>query len=162
MKHCLYFILLISLTACSIEKRLDKYCPLCIQDNSVETTITYRDTTIVIPGETIYLQDTLYCDSLGNVLSKLNTIIKDKEGRLIRLQTTLQNNVYTSRVHVDTIYRTLKGNNIYHTKVITKTLKPLKIKYTPSWMIFLSYTGGIFLLILLIYVLIKILSKKLI
>ena len=64
-------ILLVLLSSCSLEKRLAKYCPLCVQKDSTVTVIQIKDTTIVIPGETITLIDTLYCDSLGNVISKL-------------------------------------------------------------------------------------------
>jgi hypothetical protein len=142
MKYCLYLLLLVSVTSCSLEKRLAKYCPLCTQKDSTETIIQYKDTTITIPGETLYIQDTLYCDTLGNVLSKLNGVLRDKDGKILKLQTKLQ-------------------NNVYHTKVVTKTLKPERIKYIPSWVIFLAYVGGIVLFILLIYILFKLISSRL-
>lgn len=161
MKYVLYLILLVSVTSCSLEKRLAKYCPLCIQKDSTETIIQYKDTTITIPGETLYIQDTLYCDSLGNVVSKLNGILRDKDGKILTLQTKLQNNVYTSKAQVQTITKVIKGNDVYHTKVVTKTLKPERIKYIPSWVVFLAYVGGIVLFILLIYILFKLISSRL-
>lgn len=161
MKYILYLILLVSVTSCSLEKRLAKYCPLCTQKDSTETIIQYKDTTITLPGETLYIQDTLYCDSLGNVLSKLNGVLRDKDGKILSLQTKLQNNVYTSKAQVQTITKVIKGNDVYHTKVVTKTLKPERIKYIPSWVIFLAYVGGIVLLILLIYILFKLISRRL-
>jgi hypothetical protein len=161
MKYVLYLILLVSFTSCSLEKRLAKYCPLCTQKDSTETIIQYKDTTIIIPGETLYIQDTLYCDSLGNVVSKLNGILRDKDGKILTLQTKLQNNVYTSKAQVQTITKVIKGNDVYHTKVVTKTLKPKRIKYIPSWVIFLAYVGGIVLFILLIYILFKLISSRL-
>ena len=148
-------------TSCSLEKKLAKYCPLCTQKDSTETIIQYKDTTITIPGETLYIQDTLYCDSLGNVLSKLNGVLRDKDGKILTLQTKLQNNVYTSKAQVQTITKVIKGNDVYHTKVVTKTLKPKRIKYIPSWVIFLAYVGGIVLFILLIYILFKLISSRL-
>lgn len=162
MKYVFYLWVFISLSSCSLEKRLEKYCPLCVQKNNTETIIEYKDTLIKIPGETLYIQDTLYCDSLGNVLSKLEDKLKTNEGSLIKLQTRLRNNVYTSYATVDTIYKTIKGLDVYHTKVITKTLKPLKIKYTPSWIIFLAYVGGLVLIVLVIYLLFKLITRKLI
>ena len=154
-------ILLILFSSCSLEKRLAKYCPLCVQKDSTvtviqvkDTTITimqFKDTTITIPGETITLLDTLYCDSLGNVISKLNGDLRDKDGTLISLQTKLQNNIYTSKARVQTIYRTIKGNDVYHTKVVTKTLKPEKIRYIPWWVNFFAVLGVILFLILLVY-----------
>jgi hypothetical protein len=161
MKYFLYLLLFVSVTSCSLEKRLAKYCPLCTQKDSTETIIQYKDTTITIPGETVYIQDTLYCDSLGNVLSKLNGVLRDKDGKILKLQTKLQNNVYTSKATVDTVYKVIKGNDVYHTKVVTKTLKPERIKYIPSWVIFLAYVGGIVLFILLIYILFKLISRRL-
>ena len=45
------FILVIILaSSCSLEKRLAKYCPLCVQKDSTITIIQVRDTTITIPG----------------------------------------------------------------------------------------------------------------
>lgn len=161
MKYVLYLLLFISVTSCSLEKRLAKYCPLCAQKDSTETIIQYKDTTITLPGETLYIQDTLYCDSLGNVLSKLNGVLRDKDGKILTLQTKLQNNVYTSKAQVQTITKVIKGNDVYHTKVVTKTLKPERIKYIPSWVIFLAYVGGIVLFILLIYILFKLISRRL-
>jgi hypothetical protein len=161
MKYFLYILLFVSITSCSLEKRLAKYCPLCTQKDSTATIIEYRDTTIEIPGETLYIEDTLYCDSLGNVLSKLNGVLRDKDGKILSLQTKLQNNVYTSKAKVDTITKVIKGNDVYHTRVVTKTLKPERIKYIPSWVIFLAYVGGIVLFILLIYILFKLISRRL-
>jgi hypothetical protein len=151
MKYIIYLLLFISILSCSLEKRLAKYCPLCVQKDSTVTVIKIKDTTITIPGETITLLDTLYCDSLGNVISKLNGDLRDKDGKLISLQTKLQNNIYTSKARVQTIYRTIKGNDVYHTKVVTKTLKPEKIKYIPWWVNFFAVLGVILFLILLIY-----------
>lgn len=160
MKYFLYLLLLIFVSSCSLEKRLAKYCPLCVQKDSTVTVIQLKDTTITIPGETITLLDTLYCDSLGNVISKLNGDLRDKDGKLISLQTKLQNNIYTSKARVQTIYRTIKGNDVYHTKVVTKTLKPEKIKYIPWWVNFLAVVGGIVMIIILIYVIIKIVKSQ--
>ena len=160
MKYFLYLLLLIFVSSCSLEKRLAKYCPLCVQKDSTVTVIQLKDTTITIPGETITLLDTLYCDSLGNVISKLNGDLRDKDGKLISLQTKLQNNIYTSKARVHTIYRTIKGNDVYHTKVVTKTLKPEKIKYIPWWVNFLAVVGGIVMIIILIYVIIKIVKSQ--
>jgi len=160
MKHLLYLLLIILVSSCSLEKRLAKYCPLCVQKDSTVTVIQIKDTTITIPGETITLLDTLYCDSLGNVISRLNGDLRDKDGKLISLQTKLQNNIYTSKARVQTIYRTIKGNDVYHTKVVTKTLKPEKIKYIPWWVNFLAVVGGIVMIIILIYVIIKIVKSQ--
>ena len=153
-------ILLIVLSSCSLEKRLAKYCPLCTQKDSTITVIQVKDTTITIPGETITLLDTLYCDSLGNVISKLNGDLRDKDGKLVSLQTKLQNNVYYTKAKVETIYKTIKGNDIYHTNTITKTLKPEKIKYIPGWINFLAWFGGIWLILVILYIVYRIIKAQ--
>ena len=153
-------ILLLLLSSCSLEKRLAKYCPLCVQKDSTVVITQVRDTTVTIPGETVYIQDTLYCDSLGHVISKLGGKLRDKDGKIITLETRLSNNVYTTRAQVRTIYKTIKGNTVYSTKLVTRTLKPEKIKYIPWWVNFLAVVGGIVMIILLIYLIIKIIRSQ--
>jgi len=143
-----------------MEKKLAKYCPLCVQKDSTSVVTQVRDTTIIIPGETIYIQDTLYCDSLGHVISKLGDRLRDKDGKIITLETRLKNNVYTSKAEVRTIYKKIKGNTVYSTKLVTKTLKPEKIKYIPWWVNFLAVVGGIVMIIILVYVTIQIIKKS--
>ena len=160
MKTRLLIILLL-LSSCSLERRLEKYCPLCVQESKTETVIEYRDTTIEIPGETVTIVDSLYCDSLGNVVSKFGDILKDKNGKILSLETRLRNNVYYSRAKVDTVYKTIKGNTIIKDKVVYKKGREIKVKYIPSWVIFFAYLGGISLIILLIYLTFKIIKKYL-
>ena len=149
------------LSSCSLERRLEKYCPLCVQETKTETIIEYRDTTIEIPGETVTIVDSLYCDSLGNVVSRFGDILKDKNGKILSLETRLRNNVYYSRAKVDTVYRTIKGNTIIKDKVVYKKGREIKVKYTPSWVIFFAYLGGISLIIILIYLTFKLIKKYL-
>jgi hypothetical protein len=154
MKSKLTIILLLFLSSCSLERRLEKYCPLCVQETKIETVIEYRDTTIEIPGETVTIVDSLYCDSLGNVVSRFGDVLKDKNGKILSLETRLRNNVYYSRAKVDTVYRTIKGNK----EVIY--LKGKDIKYVPSTINFLAYIGGISLILLLIYIAYRIIKNR--
>jgi hypothetical protein len=160
MKTRLLIILLL-LSSCSLERRLEKYCPLCIKESKTETVIEYRDTTIEIPGETVTIVDSLYCDSLGNVVSRFGDILKDKNGKILSLETRLRNNVYYSRAKVDTVYRTIKGNTIYKKEIVYKKGREIKVKYIPSWVIFFAYLGGISLIIILIYLTFKLIKKYL-
>jgi hypothetical protein len=154
----LYFIAFIFLiSSCSVEKRLEKYCPLCTQKDSTVTVIEYRDTTINIPGETVFIEDTLFCDSLGNVYASR---LSEKDGTIIKLQSRIRNNKYNVTATVDTIYKVVKGNTVYNTKVVTKTQKPERIKYIPGWVNFLSYVGGIFLIILILYLIYKLIKSN--
>jgi len=154
----LYFIAFIFLiSSCSVEKRLEKYCPLCTQKDSTVTVIEYRDTTINIPGETVFIEDTLFCDSLGNVYASR---LSEKDGTIIKLQSRIRNNKYNVTATVDTIYKVVKGNTVYNTKVVTKTQKPERIKYIPGWVNFLAYVGGIFLIILILYLIYKLIKSN--
>jgi hypothetical protein len=132
---------------------------LCVQETKIETIIEYRDTTIEIPGETVTIVDSLYCDSLGVVMSRFGDVLKDKNGKILSLETRLRNNVYYSRAKVDTIYKTIKGNTVYKKEVIY--LKSKDIKYVPSIISFLAYIGGISLILLLIYIVYRIIKNRL-
>jgi len=84
MKKFLFFsLLLVIVTSCSIEKKLAKYCPLCTQKDSTVTVIQYKDTTIEILGETVFIEDTLFCDSLGNVYASR---LSEKDGTILKFQ----------------------------------------------------------------------------
>lgn len=158
MKHLFLFSLfLVFITSCSLERRLEKYCPLCTQKDSTVTVIEYRDTTIEIPGETVYIEDTLYCDSLGNVYASR---LAEKDGTIIKLQSRIRDNKYKVIARVDTIYRTVKGNTIYKTKLVTKTQKPQKIKYIPGWVNFLAWLGGIWLIIIILYIIYRLIKAQ--
>lgn len=158
-KLFIFSLLIVFIASCSLEKRLAKYCPLCTQKDSVVTVTQIRDTTINIPGETVYIEDTLFCDSLGNVYASR---LAEKDGTIIKLQSRIRDNKYKVIAKTDTIYRTIKGNTIYKTKLITKTTKPERIKYIPSWVNFLAWLGFIFLLIIIIYVIYRLIKSKLI
>jgi len=155
----LIFLLFASLFSCSIERRLAKYCPMCTQKDSTVYVTQYRDTTIKIPGETVYIEDTLFCDSLGNVYASR---IAEKDGTIIKLQSRVRENKYKVIARIDTIYKTVKGNTIYKTKLVTKTQKPERIKYIPWWVNFFAVLGGILFIIILIYVIIKIIKKSIV
>jgi hypothetical protein len=160
MKYVSAFLLLLSFYSCSIEKKLAKYCPLCPTKDSTVTVIAYRDTTIKVPGETVFIEDTLFCDSLGNVYASR---LAEKDGTILKLQSRVVDNKYKVIAKTDTIYKVVKGNTIYktQTKTITKTLKPEKIKYVPSFINFLAWFGGIFLIIILIYITYRIIKSQL-
>ena len=150
---------IILITSCSIEKKLAKYCPLCTQKDSTSTVIKYKDTTINVPGETVFIEDTLFCDSLGNVYASR---LAEKDGTILKLQARVKDNKYKVIAHTDTIYKTILGNTIYKTQVVTKTLKPEKIKYIPGWVNFFAWLGFIFLLIIIIYIVYKLIKSQII
>lgn len=157
MKYILILSTLFILFSCSIERKLEKYCPLCVQKDSTVTIIAYRDTTIKIPGETVFIEDTLFCDSLGNVYASR---LSERDGTILKLQSRIKDNKYKVIAKTDTIYKTINGNTIYKTKLVTKTLKPQKIKYTPGITIFLAWSGGILWALILLYVIYRIIINK--
>lgn len=159
MKNLIVLVLIFFLIAsCSIEKKLAKYCPLCTQKDSTVTVIQYKDTTIEIPGETVFIEDTLFCDSLGNVYASR---LSEKDGTILKLQARIKDNKYKVIAKTDTIYKLVPGNTVYKTQVVTKTLKPEKIKYTPGILIFLGWSGGIFWLFIILYIIYRIVLNKL-
>lgn len=131
-----------------------------MQESKTVTFVEYRDTTIEVPGETIVLVDSLYCDSLGNVISRLGDFIVEKDGKISRLERRLSNNVYTTKSKVDTVYIPVKGNTIYKKEIVYKKGRDIKVKYIPSWVVFFAYLGGILFIVLLLYVIIKLIKKQ--
>lgn len=156
-KVFIFFLILVLIVSCSLERRLEKYCPLCTQKDSIVTITQIRDTTINIPGETVYIEDTLFCDSLGNVYASR---LAEKDGTIIKLQSRMRNNKYKVIAKTDTIYRTIKGNTIYKTRLVTKTQKPQKIKYIPGWVNFLAWLGGIWLIIIILYIIYRLIKAQ--
>lgn len=156
-KLFIFILLLVFVTSCSIEKRLAKYCPLCTQKDSTVTVVEYRDTTITIPGETVFIEDSLYCDSLGRVYA---VRLSEKDGTIVSLQSKLSKNKYKVIATVDTVYKVIEGNTVYKTKVVTKTLKPQKIKYVPGFINFLAWLGGIFLIIIILNIIYRVLKAQ--
>lgn len=156
-KLVVFSLVLLIVISCSLERRLAKYCPLCTQKDSVVTITQIRDTTIKIPGETVYIEDTLFCDSLGNVYASR---LSEKDGTILKLQSRIRDNKYKVIARTDTVYRTIKGNTIYKTKLVTKTLKPQKIKYIPGWVNFLAWLGGIWLIIIILYIIYRLIKAQ--
>ena len=156
-KLLLIFLFLSFIVSCSLERRLEKYCPLCTQKDSIVTITQIRDTTINIPGETVFIEDTLFCDSLGNVYASR---LAEKDGTIIKLQSRVRDNKYKAIARVDTIYRTVRGNTVYKTQLITKTQKPQKIKYIPGWVNFLAWLGGIWLIIIILYIIYRLIKAQ--
>jgi len=150
MTRLLIFTLLsVVLSSCSLEKRLAKYCPLCPTETITE--IEYRDTTVEVevPGDSVTIIDSLYCDSLGNVYS---VRLYEKDSEILDLKTRLENNRYYADCESDTI--TVEKNVPGATKYVKETVK-VDVPYKPWWMITLSWIGGLFLLVLLLMVALK-------
>jgi hypothetical protein len=165
MKKLIIFAVIIAaalLQSCDgakrIQNKLDKYCKLCPNKDSTVTVIEYRDTTITLPGETVEVIDSVYCDSLGNVYS---IRLSEREGKIATLETELRNNRYRSRAVVDTVYKTIKGNTVYVDRTQTKTIT-VKEKHVPGFINFLAWAGGITLLILLLYLIYRFVKARIV
>lgn len=163
MKNCfvLLTVILFLFTSCDVQKRmqkkLDKYCPLCPTKDSIITNITYRDTTITLPGDTTVVVDSLYCDSLGNVFIKR---LSEKDGDIVRLKNALKNNKLTSTAIVKTQYINVPGATITKTRDVIKRLPAEKIKYIPWWVNFFAVLGGITFTIIILYITYKLTIGK--
>lgn len=141
------------LSSCSLEKRLAKYCKLCPTETITE--IEYRDTTVevLVPGDSVTVIDSLYCDSLGNVYS---TRIFERDSEILSLRTRLNNNRYVVDCQSDTVV--VEKNVPGATKYVKQTEK-IGIPYKPWWMVALSWVGGLFLLALLVMAVLKYLKR---
>lgn len=163
MKKCfvLLTVILFLFTSCDVQKRLqkklDKYCPLCPTKDSIVTIIEYRDTTIKVPGDTTIVVDSLYCDSLGNVYIKR---LSEKDGDIVRLQNALKNNKLTSSAIVKTQYINVPGTTITKTRDVIKRLPAEKIKYIPWWVNFFAVLGGITFGFIILYIIYKLTLGK--
>jgi len=142
-----FFSLLFLAESCSLQRRLDKYCPLCPSKDSTIIETVYKDSNIYIPGETVTIIDSVYCDSLGNVYSKR---LYQKDGEIIELKTQLKDNKYSVSAKTDTIVKTIQlpSKTITRTQIIK--LPPKIEKYIPWWASFLAVVGAIALIILLL------------
>lgn len=153
-------VLVIIFTSCDpakrIQKRLDKYCPLCPSKDSTVTVIEYKDKIVNLPGDTTVVVDSLYCDSLGNVYIKR---LSEKDGEIVRLKQNLKNNKLTTTAIVKTQYITVPGATITKTRDVIKTLPPKHIKYVPWYINFLAVLGGITFIFILFYIIYKLIRK---
>jgi hypothetical protein len=153
-------VLVIILTSCDpakrMQKRLDKYCPLCPSKDSTVTVIEYKDKIVNVPGDTTIVVDSLYCDSLGNVYIKR---LSEKDGEIVRLKQNLKNNKLTTTAIVKTQYITVPGATITKTRDVIKTLPPKHIKYVPWYINFLAVLGGITFIFILFYIIYKLIRK---
>lgn len=154
-------VLVIILTSCDaakrMQKRLDKYCPMCPSKDSTVTIIEYKDKIVTVPGDTTVIVDSLYCDSLGNVFIKR---LSEKDGELARLKQNLKDNKLTSTVIVKTQYIKVPGATITKTRDVVKTLPPKEVKYVPWYINFLAVLGGITFVFILFYIIYKLTLGK--
>lgn len=142
-----FIVLLFTVESCSLQKRLDKYCPLCPSKDSTIIETVYVDSNIYIPGETVTVIDSVYCDSLGNVYSKR---LFEKDGQIIKLETKLKDNKYTTSAKTDTIVKTIQLPSKFITRTKIIKLPPKIEKYIPWWATFLAVVGATALIILLL------------
>lgn len=149
----LFASVLTVLSSCSLEKRLAKYCPLCPTETITE--VEYRDTTVevMVPGDSVKVIDSLYCDSLGNVFSMR---LFERDSEILRLKTRLKNNKYVVDCVSDTVV--VEKNVPGVTKYVKETVK-VNVPYKPWWMVTLSWVGGVFLLALLLLLILKYLKR---
>lgn len=153
----LAFILVSCDTAKRMQKRLDKYCPLCVSKDSTVTVIEYKDKIVEIPGDSTIIIDTLYCDSLGNVYIKR---MYEKNNEIIALQNKLRDNKLTTTSTTKVQYIKVPGVTITKTRDVIKTLPAKEVKYVPWYINFLAVLGGITFLYILFYIIYKLTLGK--
>lgn len=154
-------LLAIILTSCDaskrLQKRLDKYCPMCPAKDSTVTIIEYKDKIVEVPGDSTVIVDTLYCDSLGNIYIKR---IYEKDSEIVSLKNKLKDNKLTTTSIVKVQYIKVPGATITKTRDVIKTLPPKEVKYIPWYINFLAVLGGITLIFILFYIIYKLTLGK--
>jgi hypothetical protein len=144
-------------TAKRMQKRLDKYCPMCVSKDSTVTIIEYKDKIVQIPGDSTIIIDTLYCDSLGNIYIKR---IYDKDNEIISLNNKLKDNKLTTISTTKVQYIKVPGATITKTRDVIKTLPAKEVKYVPWYINFLAVIGGITFICVLFYIIYKLTLGK--
>jgi hypothetical protein len=82
MRLGLFVIVALLLSSCATRERCARKFPPQVSDTTI-TTISYydMDTTIYVPGDTVYLTKYIGCDSL-----KLDTVVRGKRGAVAKVK----------------------------------------------------------------------------
>lgn len=117
------------------------------------TTETVRDSVVVIPPDSAYIQALLECDSVGNVL--LKELTDYRAGRYIQPpQIKVVENVITVTAEVDSllVYITWKERfKQAETKTTATETEQVKVR-GPFWYIGLVFAAGAFLSVVIIII----------
>ena len=160
MKKIIVFLILSAIvTSCMTEKQARSKYP-CAGSVSFKV---HRDTTYVpcvvetkIPPDSAWLQALIVCDSTGKAYIK--EIQKLKTGKnMVPFVHLGSGNILVAGAKVDSfaVYTSYKKQYIHETDQEVITLPPVQVKYVPKTVQFFAWSGGVFWLILLLIVGIK-------
>lgn len=136
-KYLLILVCAAMLLSCRPCKEISTY-------NS-DTLVFYRDSTIVIPADSVFISAYFDCDSTNKVVMSELEVLK---GRKVIPLVQFRDHVLTVDCKVDSqkIYMNWKERYTSTEQVITNTIVQ---KVKPKWLVLLAYAGSIALLLVL-------------
>lgn len=110
-------------SACSIERKLQKYCGLCPHKDSIsnEVQLVYKDSLIYIPADSAWYWALLECDSFGNVFELQ---MQAFQGKSVQIEKRLVNNTIVVHAKVDSAAIALRWIEKNRTKFVQKEYVP--------------------------------------
>lgn len=152
MKYLFIAISIFVVTACCTEQRCNrKFPPQITETHDTINSIKWRDSLLIIPGDSSWIESIIMCDSLNNAYIKE---IRAMKGQNPKIQIKLKDRILYVHAACDTakILAHWKETN-QQINETTSSVKEIKIKFIPGWAWFFIYSGMIFWLCLIVYIL---------
>lgn len=154
MKNLIFIIIiLIGLTSCN--RKIASKTTTTDTISLVSTTISYRDTTIYVPGDTVEVSISSPCDSLGRLIEGYKKQVKNTKGSATL---EVKNNELVLRSQCDSLSIELQNTIIQRDSLLKITSNTTETKIDKKVPLFFwittSILGGL-ILSLIGYVLIK-------
>ena len=136
MRIILFIIIAASFTSCISQKKCnDRYPPQIITKDSVveREVVTYRDTTITVPGDSVKIHDTIPCPDVV-----YHKEVKSKSGRttakvdINKGTLTVECKTDSLQRVIDSLASVIKTKEVYKTTTVIKE-KPVTKYRIPKW-----------------------------
>lgn len=132
MRSIYITLLALSLSSCVVTKgQKQRFCNnncKAVVSEQVRDSIYVRDTVVEIKPDSSQIEALLECDSLGNVRL---VEMKELEGKLVKLQTSLKDNRIKTTAKIDTVKVYVKGNT--EVRIREKKIEVEKLVYVNPW-----------------------------
>lgn len=153
MKKAIFILLIIMLTGCKAKRPIIQV-PIKTFERKITTLVP-----VFIPGDSALLRAVFECDSLNNVLLKyFNETKGSNTGSKIGFKDGVLN--YRADFKPDTVY--LPSDTIYTEKEVPVLVEVPKVEYRQTgFQNFLSWAGGITLLLIALWGSWKLIKRKL-
>jgi len=158
------FIALI-FSGCMTKRRLDRICEICPNEIVKERkdSIVFKDTIVELPGETIHDTIRIECDENNKpqIVGKSNPKRKKRKHNQPNLDQEFKKvdeNVFVNTARVDSQAVAISWYENHSKELVTETIA---CPEENGWKVFLRFSGILFWILLLIYLLRKILRANL-